>query len=86
MSSTLERGTITRLTADARKAFVEVPKLGLGVEFGPCDVAWQSPATEPSTGVDAHQHALPGLAVGQRVIVGTIHGIPDDVVILGIIG
>lgn len=78
----IERGTVTRVVG--RQVFVEVPKLGLGVQFGPCDVAWQSPSTGP--GGDGHTHPLPALAVGMRVIVSPVHGIPDDVVVLGIIG
>ena len=45
---TVERGRITRVVQGGRKAFVEVPKLGLGVEYGPCDVAWAPEFTEPS--------------------------------------
>ena len=30
------RGTVTR--TDAQGAYVEIPKLGIGVEFGPCQV------------------------------------------------
>lgn len=88
MLSLIERGTITRVSG--RQVFVEVPKLGVGMEFGPCDVAWQSdqtlPANDGGTGATSHSHNLPAPAVGQRVIVATIHGIPDDLVVLGIIG
>ena len=90
MSGFIERGTITRVVG--RTVYVEVPKLGLGVEFGPCEVAWQSAATESGStggafdGAPAHTHPLPVPKVGQRVLVAPVHGIPDDVVVLGIIG
>lgn len=90
MSGFIERGTITRV--QGRKVYVEVPKLGLGVQFGPCDVAWQSEFTEvvdpdgPFQQDSPHRHALPKLKVGQKVLVAPVHGIPDDVVVLGIIG
>ncbi len=79
----IERGRIVRVVG--RQVYVEVPRLGLGVQFGPCDVAWQSARTLGG-GADAHTHALPAPAVGQQVLVAAVHGIPDDVVVLGIIG
>lgn len=85
MAVSVERGTITRV--EGRQVYVEVPKLGVGVQFGPCDVAWQSIETElGSDGDAAHKHPLPALAVGMRVIVAPVHGIPDDIVVLGVIG
>jgi hypothetical protein len=155
----IERGTVTRVVG--RQVYVEVPRLGLGVQFGPCDVAWipaatgsahtggsgttmhshgaqttvdQASVTHSHTGssgsVDAdasgsdpahahpvtvdsaspshshgatttvgaasagggdggstaHTHPLPTPKVGDRVLVSPVHGIPDDVVVLGIIG
>ena len=98
---TVERGRITRVVQGGRKAFVEVPKLGLGVEYGPCDVAWTPEFTEPSdngeTGTSTshnhgeggataeHRHQMPILEAGMKVIVSTVHDSPDDVVVLGII-
>lgn len=73
----IERGTITRVVG--RQAYVEVPRLGLGVEFGPCDVG-----LDPATALTAGD--LPAALQGRRVLVTPVHGIPDDVVILGIIG
>jgi hypothetical protein len=131
----IERGKITRVLANKRQVYVEVPKLGLGVEYGPCDVLWvpetgdadvgptshdhgatatASTSVTPSVGsggdplhthpasatastsVDVnvasasvgaatHSHKMPPLTVGMKVIVATIHGSPDDVVVLGII-
>lgn len=103
------RGTVTR--TDAQGAYVEVPALGLGVEFGPCQVysapisMVQGPAghthTVDSTGdaVGAHQHAVTttgvaaqgGLLVhgraalrkGDPVLVSTVNGVADDLVMVG---
>lgn len=50
----IERATITRVVSGGRQVFVEVPKLGLGQEFGPCDVLW-APETMPA--VADHTHA-----------------------------
>lgn len=86
----IERGTITRVVG--RQVYVEVPRLGIGVQFGPCDVAWQSAETlegsagGPFDGAPAHTHLLPALAVGMKVLVSPVHGIPDDIVVLGVIG
>lgn len=47
--------------------YVEVPEFGLGLEFGPLE-------TVTDTAV---------LAAGHRVVVSTVGGIPDDLVIVG---
>lgn len=73
----IERGTIVKV--EGRKVYVEVPRLGLGVQFGPCDVALD-PATALAGG------DLPAALQGRRCVVSPVHGIPDDVVVLGIIG
>jgi hypothetical protein len=114
------RGRVTRITVDG--VFVEVPKLGLGVEYGPCEV--MSPfvdmqtdpdgaashsshlhafsASDPQGGtvsgstdgavISAHPDHIHGLTVGSsalasgdRVLLTSIGGIPDDLVILGVL-
>ena len=52
---------------DAEGIFVEIPSLGAGMEFGPC-------GAPVSVG---------GFTVGDRVIVTSIDGIPDDLEIIG---
>lgn len=129
------RGTVTR--TDARGAYVEVPALGLGVEFGPCQVLF-SPWLEESTDLDdlsaqtlsgstsqdgahahpsagahhaadptgahahgaagAHDHAVTvaeaphrhhltsgaaALLPGHQVLLATVNGIAEDLVVLG---
>lgn len=66
----VERGTIVRV--EGRLVWAEVPKLGLGVQYGPLELA-----IHPS---------LPAPAVGDRCIVGLVHGVRDDLVVLGIVG
>ena len=129
------RGTITRVTPTA--VYVEVPKLGQGVEYGPCQVL-ESPfadsadpagghrmtdqagthahttpvdvavtvtvatvdgsvssiASGSGTGTSSqpqpdstHRHALKGgplgLKVGQPVLVTTVNGVKEDLVVIG---
>lgn len=61
------RGTVTKM--EGRKPHVEVPDLGVGYDFGPCETA---------TGGQV-------LQVGQRVLVCSVSGIPEDVVVIGIL-
>lgn len=56
------RGRVTRVEVDG--VFVEVPRLGLGVEFGPC------------------QRLVPVVS-GDEVLVSTVAGVKDDLVVLG---
>lgn len=51
----IERGRVTRVVQGGTKVFVEVPKLGLGVEFGPCDLLWTA-ETADSGGELVHDH------------------------------
>lgn len=46
MADRILRGTVTRI--DANGVYVEVPKLGLGVEYGPCEV-YEPPITNRRT-------------------------------------
>jgi len=64
----VNRGTITRITASG--VFVEVPSLGVGMEFGPLEQL--STSTAATTFV-----------VGDRVLVASIGAIYDNLVILG---
>jgi hypothetical protein len=73
----IERGTIVRVVG--RQVYVEVPRLGLGVQFGPCDLA-----LDPATALAAGD--LPQSLRGRRCVVSPVHGVPDDLVVLGIIG
>lgn len=64
------RGQITRITTAG--VFVIVPKLGAGVEYGPCSRLVGSGGT-------FYQQ-------GTQVLVATINGVPDDLVVLGPLG
>lgn len=61
------RGTVTKMTG--RKPHVEVPDLGVGYDFGPCETA---------TGGQL-------LVKGQRVLVVSVGGIPEDLVVVGVL-
>lgn len=56
---TIYRGLVTRV--DALGAYVEVPKLGLGVEYGPCEI--YSPAIALSS-VDSEPYTQPSSDLG----------------------
>lgn len=78
------RGTVTRV--DSQGVYVEVPKLGLGVEFGPAEV-YGLPmlgSTEPAAG---HHHAVVAgqatLRPRDKVLVATVNGVKEDLVVLG---
>lgn len=102
------RGTVTRIGSEG--VFVEVPKLGLGVEYGPCQV--YAPAVllgrteeagghahtfSDSTGTGtvagttsseaAHRHELVlgrlALQVRDQVLVSTVNGVKEDLVVVG---
>lgn len=84
--ATIERATVTRVVSGGRQVFVEVPKLGLGQEFGPCDVLRATQTLSALDGTaEAHTHQMPPLTAGMKVIVAAIHDVPDDLVVLGII-
>jgi hypothetical protein len=69
----IHRGRVTRvLPGPPAQVFVEIAKLGLGVEFGPCDLACPEP--------------VGGLSAGIPCVVGLVGGFPDDVVVLGFVG
>lgn len=58
-------GTVTRL--DTNTAWVEIPALGPGMEFGPCEVVAEFSI----------------LAVGTRVAVAALEGMTEDYIVLG---
>lgn len=66
------RGTITKVSG--ADVYVVVPKLGRGVEYGPCEKVVDVGGTNTK------------YIVGARVIVSTVNGIPDDLVVLGVLG
>ncbi len=94
------RATVTKV--DAQGVYVEVPKLGLGVTFGPCQVLL-APFVADHTGrgeghshsdpdgnvglESVHRHPLSGgraaMRVGHEVLVTTVNGIKEDLVVLG---
>lgn len=65
-ASVIMRGVVTKMKG--RKPFVEVPDLGVGFDFGPC---------ESATGQLLH--------IGDRVLVVSVGGIPEDLVVVGIL-
>lgn len=64
------RGTITRISGTS--IFVTVPKLGMGVEYGPC----QRAKMRNDNTVDPHYKQ------GQQVLLSTVNGVPEDLVVL----
>lgn len=75
MSDSTYRGQITRI--DAQGIYVLVPKLGRNVEYGPClRVRDDQSVTDGSATISMYQP-------GQHVLVQTINGIPDDLVVIG---
>lgn len=81
------RGRVTRVVGNT--AFVVIPRLSPGREYGPAEVAqgpWTAGATteDAVSGADpAHSHGTGvDLAKDDRVIVGFIEGRADEVVII----
>ena len=78
------RGEITRITS--RGIFVMVPKLGANVEYGPCSRLIDVRTTASGGGPYDHSHDIfTGYQPGRQVLVTTINGVPDDLVVLGLI-
>lgn len=75
MSDSTYRATITRIGTDG--IYVIVPKLGLGVEYGPCQRLRDEQTVTGGGATMTHYSA------GQQVLVTTINGIPDDLIVLG---
>lgn len=74
------RATITKIGSDG--IYVIVPKLGRGVEYGPCQRL--AAVTDVQGGDYAHSHGtVAQYQPQQQVLVTTINGIPDDLVVLG---
>lgn len=69
------RAVITRITAEG--IWVIVPKLGIGVEYGPCQ------RLNDIQGVSTGGQTTTGYAQGAQVLVSTVNGIPEDLVVLG---
>lgn len=63
------RATITRVVA-GEGLYVIVPKLGVGVEYGPCQRLSNGGGTI-------------GYVQGAAVLVTTVNGVPEDLVVLG---
>ena len=85
MADATYRGTITRITGQG--IFVIVPKLGSGVEYGPCLRISDVRSTEQGGGGDYwHGHGtVTRYVAGAQVLVSTINGVPDDLVVLGVL-
>lgn len=78
MSDSTYRGQITRI--DGQGIYVLVPKLGRNVEYGPClRLRDNQPVSDGSATMTLYQP-------GAQVLVQTINGIPDDLVVLGVLG
>lgn len=76
----LWRGRVTRITAPW--AWVEIPALAKGYDFGPCDLRGLGHDTNAADD-SGHTHTVDSpTAVGDAVIVGFIGGDPEDPVIL----
>lgn len=77
------RGTVTRVTGVG--VFLLIPELGARVEYGPCQAL--RPAAGDSTGpagTGPHTHPIAyTYKAGDRVLVTTVAGIRDDLVVLG---
>lgn len=84
MADATYRGTITRITGAG--IFLIVPKLGRGVEYGPCrSISTVQPTTSEGSPY-AHVHAtVTQYQPGATVLVSTINGVPDDLVVLGVL-
>ncbi len=85
MSDSTYRATITRVTGEG--IFVIIPRLGRGAEYGPCQRVNDNGArTDPAVAGDhgSHSHVLSNLyRPNTQVLVTTVNGIPDDIVVLG---
>lgn len=75
MSDSTYRATITKVGADG--IYVIVPKLGRGVEYGPCQ------RLRDEQTVSDGSATITDYRPNQQVLVSTINGIPDDLVVLG---
>lgn len=73
------RATITRATPQG--LYVIVPKLGIGVEYGPCQY---SRALLDVIAAANHDHNIQTVwPPGTQVLVTTVNGVPEDLVVLG---
>lgn len=72
------RATVTRVAGST--VFVEVPRLARGFEFGPLEVY---DLTGTVAAGDGHTHAPAPYVAGDAVLVLSLEGRPDDLVVLG---
>lgn len=75
------RATVTRVSGST--VWVEVPRLARGYEFGPLEVYDLMGVGDPVPANDGHQHNPDPYVPGDRVLVMSVEGRPDDLVVLG---
>lgn len=73
------RATITRVVGN--DIYVVVPKLGIGVEYGPCQ--YSRTLVEVLTASNHTHNTRASWPVGTQVLVTTVNGVPEDLVVLG---
>ena len=84
MADSTYAGQVTRVTGGG--VYVIVPKLGQGVEYGPCKRLVDGLSTDVAGSPYAHSHGtVSAYRPGTAVLLSTINGVPDDLVILGVL-